>query len=256
LNLQHNSKDITTTPALTRKRKIVTDDDSSDDKPLAKAPQTQEGSGIDDDHIPDASPEAMTGLAHEVVEVTSDSDDTFAVLLPQPKVNAEAITASTVQRYKSLTVNEDIRQSPLKAMNIAAAQCPGSTGKRKSPRQRSKSKQDYRPQQVPSPLTHKNVRGLFFTTPIPKFTMISDYMSLQKSQDTDEKQTYEDEADEDDEAFIDDDEPDESNDEASGMVRDTIESLRNRRKWKESEFECPLCADLRVVINHLLQRNK
>jgi transcription elongation factor Elf1 len=30
--------------------------------------------------------------------------------------------------------------------------------------------------------------------------------------------------------------------------------LRNRRKWKETEFECPLCADLRVVLRHLLRR--
>jgi hypothetical protein len=30
--------------------------------------------------------------------------------------------------------------------------------------------------------------------------------------------------------------------------------LRNRRNWKETEFQCPLCADLRVVLRHLLRR--
>ncbi len=76
----------------------------------------------------------------------------------------------------------------------------------------------------------------------------------QKPKQESEKHTYEDEADEDDEDFIDDDEVDESDEQAQRMARDTIHSLRNRRKWKETEFECPLCADLRVVLNHLLQR--
>ena len=77
----------------------------------------------------------------------------------------------------------------------------------------------------------------------------------QRHKQDEREQTYEDEAEEDDDAdFIDDDEPDESDEEAQGMVIDTIQSLRNRRKWKETEFECPLCADLRVVLNHLLQR--
>jgi hypothetical protein len=70
------------------------------------------------------------------------------------------------------------------------------------------------------------------------------------------KNEYEDEAEESDmdDDFIDDAEPDESNDEAQALARETCDALRNRRKWKETEFECPLCADLRVVLRHLLKR--
>jgi hypothetical protein len=55
--------------------------------------------------------------------------------------------------------------------------------------------------------------------------------------------------------FIDDDEeePDESDADAQEMTRATMDALRNRRKWKETEFHCPLCADLRVVLQHLLR---
>lgn len=54
--------------------------------------------------------------------------------------------------------------------------------------------------------------------------------------------------------FIDDDEeePDESDADAQEMTRATMDALRNRRTWKETEFQCPLCADLRVVLQHLL----
>ena len=67
---------------------------------------------------------------------------------------------------------------------------------------------------------------------------------------------YEDEAEESDmgESFIDDEEPDESDDEAREWTQRTCEALRNRRKWKESEFECPLCADIRAILKLLLRR--
>jgi hypothetical protein len=55
--------------------------------------------------------------------------------------------------------------------------------------------------------------------------------------------------------FIDDDEePDESDADAQEMTRTTCNALRNRRNWKETEFQCPLCADLRIVLRHLLRR--
>ena len=74
--------------------------------------------------------------------------------------------------------------------------------------------------------------------------------------DHDTKNEYEDEAEEseNDDDFIDDAEPDESDEEAKVMTRETCESLRNRRKWKESEFECPLCADIRAILRLLLKR--
>ncbi len=54
--------------------------------------------------------------------------------------------------------------------------------------------------------------------------------------------------------FIDDEEADESDADDERERATTCEALRNRRKWKETEFECPLCADLRVVLRHLLRR--
>ena len=73
----------------------------------------------------------------------------------------------------------------------------------------------------------------------------------------DEKQQYEDEAEESSMCdFIDDgeEEPDESDPDAQEMTRTACDALRNRRNWKETEFQCPLCADLRVVLRHLLRR--
>ena len=56
--------------------------------------------------------------------------------------------------------------------------------------------------------------------------------------------------------FIDDDEeePDESDADAQEMTRATMDALRNRRKWKETASECLLCADLRIVLKHLLNK--
>jgi hypothetical protein len=56
-----------------------------------------------------------------------------------------------------------------------------------------------------------------------------------------------------DDSFI-DDEPDESDSDAQKLARSTCASLRNRRTWKETEFQCPLCADLRAILKLLLKR--
>jgi hypothetical protein len=71
----------------------------------------------------------------------------------------------------------------------------------------------------------------------------------------DTKHQYEDDAVESelDEDFIDDDEPDESDEDAKAMTRSACEALRNRRKWKETEFECLICADMRAILRHLLK---
>lgn len=81
-------------------------------------------------------------------------------------------------------------------------------------------------------------------------------VTQESSRGEDEKQQYEDEAEESemDEDFIDDEEPDESDDAAKELTRSTCEALRNRRKWKETEFECPLCADMRAIFSLLLKR--
>jgi hypothetical protein len=57
----------------------------------------------------------------------------------------------------------------------------------------------------------------------------------------------------DDDSFI-DDEPDESDSDAQQLARTTCAALRNRRTWKETEFQCPLCADLRTILTMLLKR--
>jgi hypothetical protein len=38
------------------------------------------------------------------------------------------------------------------------------------------------------------------------------------------------------------------------MARETCAALRSRKQWKESLSGCPLCADLRVVLKHLLNK--
>jgi hypothetical protein len=74
----------------------------------------------------------------------------------------------------------------------------------------------------------------------------------QRGSDLDAKEQFEDEAEESDDNFIDDDEVDESDSDAAAMATETFAALRNRRKWKSSQNTCPLCADLRIVLGHLL----
>ena len=86
----------------------------------------------------------------------------------------------------------------------------------------------------------------------PKFSNI--LSQPEHNSELDEKNQYEDEAEEDEEDDPDflDDEADESDPEAAKQVRAASAALRNRRNWKETEFQCPLCADLRVVLTHLM----
>ncbi len=70
--------------------------------------------------------------------------------------------------------------------------------------------------------------------------------------DLDERDQYEDEAEESDEDFIDDDEPDESDSDAVAMTRSAIAALRNRRSFKETNEGCLLCQDFRVLLRHIL----
>ena len=72
--------------------------------------------------------------------------------------------------------------------------------------------------------------------------------------DLDEKHQFEDEAEE-DMNFIDDgseEGADESDDDAAAEVRDACAALRNRGSWKTTQASCPMCADLRAVLGHLL----
>ena len=76
--------------------------------------------------------------------------------------------------------------------------------------------------------------------------------------EVDEKHALEGEAEESvrdsDDSFIDNDEPDESDSDAQQLAKSTCASLRNRRTWKETEFQCPLCADMRAILKLLLKR--
>ncbi len=73
-----------------------------------------------------------------------------------------------------------------------------------------------------------------------------------RGSDDDEKEHYEDEAEESDLDFIDDANPDESDSDAAAMATETCAAMRNRRMWKAAQNTCPLCADLRTVLGHLL----
>ncbi len=68
-----------------------------------------------------------------------------------------------------------------------------------------------------------------------------------------EKHEYEDEAVESDDDFInDEDESGESGSADDTQVRSAIASMRSRRSWQEIQTSCPVCADLRAVLCHLL----
>jgi hypothetical protein len=67
------------------------------------------------------------------------------------------------------------------------------------------------------------------------------------------KHSFEDEAQESEEDFIDDEEPDESNSDAAAMTREVITAMRNRGEWKRSQrVSCKLCNDLKHVLKYLL----
>ena len=77
---------------------------------------------------------------------------------------------------------------------------------------------------------------------------------VQHDEELDTKHQYEDEANESDNDFIDDSEPDESNSSAADMARTTIRSFRNRETWQQlRDTHCPLCNDMRTVLRSLLQ---
>jgi hypothetical protein len=63
---------------------------------------------------------------------------------------------------------------------------------------------------------------------------------------------FEDEAEESDENFIDDEEPDESDSDAADMTHAACNALRNRKTFQDISWGCPLCQDMRVVMRHLL----
>ena len=106
----------------------------------------------------------------------------------------------------------------------------------------------------------EQVQPLLIYCLITKISVGNEYSMMTNSDQDheealDEKQQYEGEAEESSMSdFIDDEEADESDADDERERATTCEALRNRRKWKETEFECPLCADLRVVLRHLLRR--
>lgn len=69
--------------------------------------------------------------------------------------------------------------------------------------------------------------------------------------DLDQKQEYEGEAEEDDDDFI-DDESEEVGSDISSQVRGACAAVRNRRTWQDMQSTCPVCADLRAILCHIL----
>jgi hypothetical protein len=68
-----------------------------------------------------------------------------------------------------------------------------------------------------------------------------------------EKHEYEDEAEESVDGFInDDDETDASGSANAAQLRSACAAMRNRRSWRAMQSACPVCADLRAILMHLL----
>jgi len=64
------------------------------------------------------------------------------------------------------------------------------------------------------------------------------------------------EAEESDNDFIDDDEPDESDSDAAAEVRSAVASLRNRHAWTVTKTGCAVCKDLQLILRHILQSDE
>jgi hypothetical protein len=142
--LQLNVERHPTSPALTRKRRIHTDDESSEDKTLAQDPATNQVRNNDDEPLTQQPSKSNEGSAQDVVQVSSDSDENFSVLLltsavPATTGTTAAISADTANHLTSRTTDKDSNepQSPRQATRYSAAQASGSIRKRKKPRQRS-----------------------------------------------------------------------------------------------------------------------
>jgi len=83
-------------------------------------------------------------------------------------------------------------------------------------------------------------------------TLIGLLQESNSDDELDDRQVFEDEAEESDNDFIDDDEPDESDSDAEAMTRSACKALRNRQTFRETNSGCQLCQDMRVVMRHLL----
>jgi hypothetical protein len=141
--LQLNDERHPASPALTRKRRIHTDDESSEDKTFAQDPTTNQVCNNDDEPLTQQPSKSNEGSAQDVVQVSSDSDENFSVLLHTSAVptttGTTAISADTANRLTSRTTDKDSNepQSPRQATRCSAAQASGSIRKRKKPRQKS-----------------------------------------------------------------------------------------------------------------------
>lgn len=78
-------------------------------------------------------------------------------------------------------------------------------------------------------------------------------LQLSSGSEEPEKHEYEDEAVESNDSFINDEEHSTASGSADGaQLRSACAALRSRRSWQAMQSSCPLCADLRTVLTHLL----
>ena len=194
---------------------------------------------INDD---DSGMDLLGGTAQSAPTAHDDSDDNFGVyMLPVRSNNA----VTPVHNSRRL-------DAPLPVQQLAKKNSRGATKASRSRPRASKSsvprsrERGNRAAVSARAADHLNVKLSHF---------VHDHQHPNDS-DLDEKHQYEGEAEEDND-FIDDgsDEDADDNDDASDEVRVACAALRNRGSWQQTAVSCPLCADLRAVLGHLLGLN-
>ena len=198
-----------------RRRRIIIDDDDSDEEPTGHSSTNVALNVV-------AAPSTFSAAQVDAREsgssriiVQSDGEDHMLfVSTPKPVTAASQVTPPTLRQRRSFRAGGKENVDP-QAGDASVLHAPVSS----RPQKRSRE-------------VHSRQSN--------------------SSSDLDAKHQYEGEAEEEDDDFI-SSSPDESDSEAGRQVRQSCIALRNRNKWQET-VECPLCADLRVVLQHLLNK--
>jgi hypothetical protein len=149
---------------------------------------------------------------------------------------AEIIKISDDDEAAATQLQDDAWRSEQRASNVGRAK-----------KLRTRTMRKKRP--LPKPV--RQTPNYYYVFWYSRYTFVNEQET--SSSDEQEKHHYEDEAEESDMADFINDEPDEEDIDAIAMTKTTINALRNRRTWQESEFQCPLCADMRVILRTLLR---
>jgi len=206
--------------ALPRKRKIVIDDD--DDAPLVAAPVVQ---------VPRA-------LASPVPASTAPSQRASAT----PASSAQPVVPSHDQ---CITIDDDDDDRGVDLLGgVARVGDSDGSDENFGVYMLPKSHAALPTAPITSQIAKKRSRS---RKPKPSQLRSRREHQHPNDSDLDEKQQYEGEASEDND-FIDDG----SEESATHEVSNACAAMRSRSNWQTTQVECPLCADLRVVLSHLL----